>query len=388
MTAKTDTTERIDYDDCLVKHFVRLTGWLPACQYRERRVHAAVSDKKRAVPLKYFTFCAANAIDVFMLARTGLIRPADGASGFPTVHFCERDPREFERTVSLVGQNGLMGKFEQIALFKDDADTVAFTLDDNPPQRIRSKLQMKQQHEQLKNAFPFDVINLDMNGVFFPPKKNSVSPMLSVVRQILDWQKRLDAVDEHDCDGFTLLLTSHVSAADMNTDAIGQLLKRVKLNLEESERFRNAYIQRFGNVTPEDLIDGNFAEFFVVALPKVLVRDALERGWQAEYRGVFLYERVTPRDKAKYHMMSSVTHFQKTGSQPSADDLFSTAFANDAVCYEETTSQALEHGFYDCDACLKDEGTRNSVQQDLHAIRAFRDKFIGTLDDDTVTNGN
>jgi len=343
-------------------------------------VHGQVSDRKRQVGLKYFTFCASNAIDVFMLAKADLIPASDRSRGFETVYFCERNAAEYEKTISLVGQNGFLGKFESLVLFEEDNDTRQFGLDDNPPQHIRRKLQDKEQHERFVKSFPFDVINLDMNGVFFPPKAGTISPMLEITRRILDWQQARDATDGHKSREFTLLLTSHVSAADANTDAINQLVQRMSLNRDESEEFRTAYQKRFGEVEPEELAEENFPDFFAAALPKVLVRDALDRGWEPEYRGIFLYERVVPSGERRYHMMSSVTHFKRARLPECIDNLVDTAFGQNVESYRDITTQVLEHEFCYCDDALQDTDVNVEVKQHLDAVRKYRDDFIASAE--------
>lgn len=61
----------VDYDADLAKHYVRMFGWLPIC-----RDYATKVGKRH---VRYFTLCAAGAVDVFMLERAGVLyRSPDG----------------------------------------------------------------------------------------------------------------------------------------------------------------------------------------------------------------------------------------------------------------------------------------------------------------------
>ena len=61
-------TTKLDWDKDVVKHYVRRFGWLPAASAQ----FAASIDANRDP--KYFTFCASNALDVFLLLNEGVLR--------------------------------------------------------------------------------------------------------------------------------------------------------------------------------------------------------------------------------------------------------------------------------------------------------------------------
>lgn len=111
----------IDYSSDLPKHFVRTRGWLPACQQQVQ----AVANRTKRIPLRYFTFCAAEAIDVFMLERAGIIRRSEVSGRLEGVYFCERNAEDFGIIAGLIGSpdQGFQGEFEKIVLFQEDDET-------------------------------------------------------------------------------------------------------------------------------------------------------------------------------------------------------------------------------------------------------------------------
>lgn len=374
----TEQGYRVAWDDYPLKHYVRYRGWLPACEHRWRLVDAQVRSRgnARTVPLKYFTFCAADAVDVFMLVQAGVIPEAVRSRGFETVYFCEEDELEYERIVSLIGQNGFQGKFQDIVLFEDDELTLANNLDQGkPPREIRQRLEAKEAHERLVASFPFDVINLDMCGPFFPPRAGAISPMVEIVRRLLQWQQLGDGSDGHTIDEFTLIVTTHVSQEHSNGEAINQLQQRLDTNIDEHAEFRAAYGARYNGTTPATLREQSFAEFFAISLPKVLVREAVEANWSPSYRGVFLYEPDDQRQATRYQMMSSVTHFERITAQAGRRDLFQTTFEQKTAAYVEATSAVVTYGTTDCNAEMSTEATRMEVEANLGQVLDCRRRY-------------
>src|SRR2546423_4463299 len=170
----------IDYSTDIFKHYVRSEGWLPACRQQAR----AIRNRSKKFPLRYFTFCAADAIDVFMLERAGILRRSEETGRLEGVFFCERNEEDFGRIADLIGSpaQGFQGEFERIVLFEDDADTQGRELygDDVAEaysDEVRRKLRCKDAHRRLRNEFPFDIINLDLFGIMFPPRRGVITPL-------------------------------------------------------------------------------------------------------------------------------------------------------------------------------------------------------------------
>src|SRR5437870_5112692 len=164
----------IDYSSDILKHYVRKYSWLPACQKQSY----AIRNRSKRIPLRYFTFCAAQAIDVFMLERERILQRSNQTGRLDGVYFCEKDPVVFGKIADMIGspEQGFQGDFDKIVLFEDDEDTRGLELypevkeDDTEEgmkeadqafsEDIRRKLRYKDANERLRKAFPFDILNL------------------------------------------------------------------------------------------------------------------------------------------------------------------------------------------------------------------------------------
>ncbi len=217
----------VNYATDILKHYVRKHGWLPAC-----RKQRSVVRPSKTKPLRYFTFCAAEAIDVFMLEYFGILKRSDSTGRLESVFFCEKDEEAFGKIASLIGSpaQGFQGEFEKIVLFEDDNETrnreLYAEVEEPLPAHVRKKLRYKDAHHRLKQAFPFDVINLDVFGNMFPPRREHViGPLLESIIRVLRWQTQsLSCVNATRRNRqFVLLLTSSVDAENTNETAVEQL---------------------------------------------------------------------------------------------------------------------------------------------------------------------
>ncbi len=306
---------KIDYGSDILKHYVRLNGWLPACKSQKK----AVRRRNKKIPLKYFTFCAAEAIDVFMLERQSVLKRTEETGRLENVYFCEGDEEAFGRIADLIGSptQGFLGAFEKIVLFEDDEETKGKDLfgneEDAFSEALRRKLQVKEAHIRFQNAFPFDVMNLDVFGAMFPPRKGVLAPLLKAVLKILTWQTQEKFTNGQPCKQFTLFLTSHLDPDITDQEAIEQLKERLDDNIKTSADFKNAFHERFSHLQAGKLLNEEFAEFFCLAFPKFLTEHALTQlGWEVDHESMFLYNRQDKFDKDKsYQIMHSVTTFKR-----------------------------------------------------------------------------
>ena len=103
----------VDWDTDAVKHFVRKNGWLPGAIAQFQNCQAA------GRPLKYLTFCAAQAIDVFMLLKSGILQRDPETDCVLNTYFCEEKAEEFTLITELIGsdEQGFLGDFQEMILF-------------------------------------------------------------------------------------------------------------------------------------------------------------------------------------------------------------------------------------------------------------------------------
>lgn len=363
---------RIDFKTDIPKHFVRKYGWLPACQNQ-----LIACRKKRYLnnyPLRYFTFCAAEAIDVFMLEREGILKRSDETGRLQGVYFCEQDAKDFGIIADLIGspEQGFRGELEKIVLFEDDNDTKGKSLEDIEPYppEIRKKLNFKDAHNRLRRAFPFDIINLDVYGVMFPPRRQEViTPLLKSLIRILEWQTEAEIKKGQRLQQFTLFLTSHITPEKTNPRATEELTNIVSDNLETYIEFRSTFNQRYKHTDVIKLRDENFAEFFCVALPKFVIEKALmDFGWEVVHETTYLYNR--PPETRDYQIMHSIAIFKRLSSK-SKDKLDRLIPKH----YAHAVAELIKKGMIWVDDIIKEPGVSQDLQKELAAIVDFRDQI-------------
>ena len=304
---------RINYETDPLKHYVRRHGWLTATKQQKQ----AIRNRSKRIPLRYFTFCAAEAIDVFMLEREGILGRSGDTGRLEGVYFCEADDKSFGTIADLIGspEQGFQGQFEKIVLFEDDEETEGRTLTDEDfyPSNIRRKLRDKDAHQRLRAAFPFDIINLDVCGVMFPPREVAMTQLLKSIIQILEWQTRSKfPINNLECKRFTLFLTSHIDPDDTNQQAIEQLENLVNDNMSTNVDFRSAFVEKYGHNQVGKLASEKFPEFFCVALPKFIIQEALfTLGWKVTCGPTYLYNRDYRRENKQYQIMHMVSVYER-----------------------------------------------------------------------------
>src|SRR5436305_1707589 len=102
------------YEDDLLKHYIRVHGWLPLCQTRKQLLQQRRPRLRRR--LRYFTFCAVNAVDVLMLDVANVINRSR-TDKFDTVFFFDRTPElVFQTQLRIPGSYGFAGKFVETVL--------------------------------------------------------------------------------------------------------------------------------------------------------------------------------------------------------------------------------------------------------------------------------
>ena len=365
----------INYETDSLKHYVRKHGWLTAAKQQK---HVIRSRSKR-IPLRYFTFCAAEAIDVFMLAREGILKRSEETGRLEGVYFCEEDLRKFGIIADLIGspENGFQGEFEKIVLFKDDEETTDKTLEDEQEDQdpytpeMRQKLRYKDKHLRLRKAFPFDIINLDVCGVMFPPRRDIMAPLLESIIQILAWQTESKfLINERECKRFTLFLTSHIDPSDTNQNAIEQLENRVIENINTNEGFRSAFVGHYGHDLVKKLVQDNFAEFFCIALPKFIIHEALFRfGWKVTCGPTYLYNRDYRREENRqYQIMHTVSVYERIPGFGRSLDI------PNVDQYTQSVIQLVNDQIKWIDDVIENLDVSRELEEDLKKIVELRDQ--------------
>ena len=361
----------INFEEDILKHFVRTHGWLAAAKNQKQ----AIKNRSKRIPLRYFTFCAAEAIDVCMLEREGILVRSKKTGHLEGVYFCEKDPQDFIRIAGLIGleAQGFLGEFEKIVLFKDDQDTLGKKFGDGNyyPSEIRTKLICKDAHHRLRDAFPFDIINLDVCGVMFPPRKGIIAPLLKSIIQILEWQtESIYLINQSPCKRFTLFLTSHIDKDDTNQEVVKQLENLVNDNISAYGDFQTAFFNQYRHNQADRLAREKFAEFFCVALPKFMIsRALLEFGWKVTSGPTFLYKRDYQREKNKqYQIMHTVSVYERISDFQQCLDAPNTSQ------YIQSVTQLVNDGVKWVDDVVENPNISRELDEDLKQIVKLRDQ--------------
>ena len=308
-----------EFEDDLLKHFVRTEGWLPRCRRRLRIVRAKAKTPASSRRLRYFTFCAVGAVDVLMLDVAKVIRQSSNKE-FDTVVFFDRNEIDVVETQKRIrGAHGYPGDFVDIVLLPDLDDAVAqdglAALSPPPDQADQFATRQRQRilatHREFIREFPFDIINLDLEGYFF--KRNDPFPgkMVASLRKMLDWQKipiNPGTGRAENLAGFSLMFTTKIGPPDLTAEYLEMLSGAIQTNLDRDGELGDILTRRGGTADVADLRADNFEVFFKVALPKLITALLMDRDWCVDTEtGISMFEiQRRPQGVAPYKMLHIV----------------------------------------------------------------------------------
>ena len=307
------SSTRIDWDVDVVKHYVRRHAWLPAARSQRDATRGAGRQ------VTYLTFCAAQALDVFLFLKEGILTRDPETDVVSNAYFCEQKSDIFQEISELIGPHdqGFLGNFQEMILFADDEVTRGRRYDDRHERyesEMRKRLDIKQRHERFRNAMPFDIINLDICGTMFPPAGGVHSPMIKSIDTLLRWQADCCDMDDR-FRSFTLFLTTHIEAGRVNEQAFRELVAMVENNGRAYAGYADGLQARFGRAEVSEIARQDFNAFYCLALPKAIVSRAFHRGWLVEPSFSGLHRRVRRTDDGRpsttYSMLSWVGRFTR-----------------------------------------------------------------------------
>lgn len=329
----------INYDTYYAKHFARYYGWLPASKSYQKQIN-----KKS---LKYFTLCAKEAIDVFMLELEKVLL-RDQNKKLPDVIICEKEPRDATEIFKLVRpplkEAILVGELEKILTFQDTKETTGLSPDEDVRDyRTRRLLRIKGLSERIKEHFPFDIINFDPYGNLLKPdpEKNELYQSL---KKIFELQERTTT--------FLLFITTPIF--DIHPDSESRLKSNLESNVLTHPDIRNALLSSvdtldYDKIEEKKRIAVGFAKSVVISAGK---------GWSHKHHGIFVYE-----SPSRNKMLSSVVEFSKARTAPDE-----SVYVEDIV---NVIKQMPE--YYSYQESLKDKKVKNHLER----IIKYREKIRG-----------
>lgn len=301
--------EAFAFEDCLLKHYIRSEVWLPRCRERLKTIRKLAKGNPRR--LKYFTFCAVGALDVLLLDRARVIQKSE-TEEFDTVYFFDRDQEAVVETRKRIpGANGFPGDFVKIVLQADEGDDL--TPLDSPIDLDNTREVRKAQNERAQllafiDAFPFDVINLDVEQYLFRPKEELPGNLVNALRRVFEWQKRDGKGTrgkQYNVNEFTLMFTTQVGPKNLSEAYLKYLRDTcLQQNLDAFEALREPYEKKSAGKNVENFFDDDFDGAFKLAVPKSLIELALECDWHVDgERGVEVFQFDRPAKDGPYCML-------------------------------------------------------------------------------------
>ena len=314
--------KRRDVDELMAttpKHYMRREVWLPSAVRRQALV---------ARPITYFTLTTADLFDVKLLERAGVVERT--LRGYPGVGFCERDDKTHADIVRKLRSCHLAhkGTFEDMVL----------------------------QDAGIEERFEFDVINLDFTWVPFPEQEAPLEGTWGAIKRVLEiqWDKRK---------GFDLFLTFRGSRSGTNSDAITKMAELLQGNLA-SGRGVQEFKSRVGHLDPIRLLDENYETFLCMGLPKLLIGDALQLGYDVKGAEAYWYPRG--EEEGKYYIVKFVLNLD-------VPDRSLGRFAvppQVVTSYDAAVAQVFSTDVVDVGELVdKDPGLQSYLERDLEELK-------------------
>lgn len=313
--------EIFKYEQCMMKHYIRVKGWLPFCKARRD----SLSKGKKPRRLRYFTFCAIGAVDVLMLDVARIIRPStDGY--FDTVIFFDRtDEAVLETRKRIPGAIGFFGSFTETVLSgtdeplgEDDSDSLAPRVNEDDTAATRRRQTLEDQRANFRSQFPVDVINLDLEEFAFKEGDPFPGRVVNAMRELFGWQRRSYANEngkKETIDGFTLMFTTQVGPPGITEEYKGMLRDALNSNVVRQPNLVDTLRERFHVASIDELEASNFAEFFKIGMRKVLAGILMETDWYIDAStGIETFEFERQSKSGGYTMMHFVMNI--TRQQP------------------------------------------------------------------------
>jgi hypothetical protein len=267
------------FEDDPVKHYIRVKGWLPLCRQRYQILQARTPKKRRR--LKYFTFCAVNAVDVLMLDVAKIVHKSR-TDRFDTVYFFDKTPALVAQTQNRIpGSIGFSGSFVETVLTDlPSADSLASPTTERDTDTVRRRQILQTTKKDFVDSFPFDVLNLDLEDLMFKAKDTIPGKVMRALRNVCEWQRKPLATPRgaERLDGFTLLFTTRVGPSDLKEDYAAMLLNRLTQNMQDDRSLAGLLHDRLG-LQVDQLQGQNLAAFFELSVPKVIAKLLMDEDW-------------------------------------------------------------------------------------------------------------
>jgi len=270
-----------DYNSYYAKHVVRYRAWLPA-------IKSLLPESGHKI-LKYFTLCAKDAIDVFMLEKTGILRRNKNGS-LGNIVICEREMRdaaEIRRLVRPPVKDAIIvGELGRILAFQDTQDTQDLQGYEDD-ERLRSMEQRKlfntkRKHHQLLRFFPFDIVNFDTTGNMLNPDDEENILLLDGFKKIFEFQR-----GTHE---FLLIVTTPLGSVHRETEI--DFSGDIATNANRHPEVRDALLSSCGTVDFAHIEEHK--RTMIGFVKSIIIPCTRNNGWRAVHQRIDVYESSSP----------------------------------------------------------------------------------------------
>jgi hypothetical protein len=367
------------FEDCLLKHYIRRDVWLPQCRERRNSIRK-VSGNKAARRLRYFTFCAVGALDVLLLDREGIIRRSV-TKEFDTVCFFDRDDEAVAETRKRIpGARGFPGDFVEVLLETPDGGGLKSPTAAQNTIEERKRQRNQAQRQLFIETFPFDVINLDLEQYLYRPREALPGKLTAALRELLQMQKREGQHDgkPYEVQEFTMMFTTQVGPPNLPGDYLSYLRDTcLQQNIDQYPELQEPFLERSGGKGVADFFSSDFDGAFKLAVPKSLIELAYEADWHIDGdRGIEVYQFDRDSKDGQYRMlhMSMVVKRQNPPSHKRAPGQKTSAEAE----LRKAINQLFSTAVVPVDNLVKGS-LEKSLQTDLQSLFKHRKHYYDPL---------
>lgn len=377
-----DIVSNFNFEQDLLKHYVRKHGWLPLCQERLRQVKETGARRR----IRYFTFCAIGAVDVLMLDIAKIVTCSDSGR-FDNVVFFDRTNEGVASTQKAIpGAIGFPGDFLNTVLLDDDEEDDV--VDDHSPLKsvvdqedsstTRTGQRTKAIRQEYIRRFPFDILNFDLEGFFFTPNDPIPGKMVRALSKIFEWQKRQGKDGQGktiSVNSFSLMFTTQVGPPNLTEDYLHQLEECLQGNINANSTLRTAFISRVGHENVSRLRSEEYDLFFKLGMPKVLASILKETDWVVDAeKGMTIYEFSRSSSSGPYQMLHMIMQVKRQ-NPPSDRRMPGTVITE----VNEAFSKVIEKLFQEKPVVVTEqliESVKGDLQAHLDIITARRKKYL------------
>jgi hypothetical protein len=379
------------YEDCPLKHYIRTQLWVPICKNRKNIVKSTGTKRARERRLRYFTFCAAGAIDVLTLDVERVINPSE-KGWFDVVCFFDRNEEYvLEAQKRIPGAIGFPGNFTKIVLLQDPqedevVDEVAPLLSPKDEadtlQTHQRQLELAQRRRFIKQ-FPFDIINLDLEEFLFKPNDPIPGKVVNALRKVFAWQRRPLLLSSEgsrtvsvELASFSLMFTTQIGPPNLSDDYLQMLSRYLDDNIREDEELHSLFRERTQTEDPAALKTANFEKFFKLAMPKTLLNILMEEDWHVDPKsGIRLCEIKRQSQDGPYKIIHTVMDVKR--QSPKRENRAPGTTPGTVTRAYRQVAQSI---FSQDDNVISNETVdREAMLADLKKVQARGRKYMGTL---------